>query len=125
VITPYRGYYVRSFSGSETADLYELFKRLECFAVELTVPQMSDRDIEGLENVLMEGDSALQRGDAETFAMHDREFYKNIAEQSGNSALNEVLARVSLQIRLCGTMTSMNPEIDVVDVNGGFLLDSR
>jgi DNA-binding GntR family transcriptional regulator len=33
-IKPYRGYYVRSFSRSETADLYELFKRLECFVIE-------------------------------------------------------------------------------------------
>jgi DNA-binding GntR family transcriptional regulator len=109
-IRPYRGYYVRSFSGSETADLYELFKRLECFAVELAVPQMSDRDIKGLENILMEADSALQRGDAKTFAMRDREFYENIAEQSGNSALIEALARVALQIQLCGTITSVNPE---------------
>src|SRR6202790_634645 len=44
-IKPYRGLYVRSFSRNETADLYELYKRLECFAVELAVPQMSDRDI--------------------------------------------------------------------------------
>src|ERR1700730_13109235 len=109
-IKPYRGYYVRSFSGTETADLYELFKRLECFAVELAVPQMSDRDIKGLENILMEADSALQRGDAKTFSMRDREFYENIAEQSGNSALIEALARVSLQIRLCGTITNVNPE---------------
>jgi DNA-binding GntR family transcriptional regulator len=109
-IKPYRGYYVRSFSDSETADLYELFKRLECFAVELAVPQMSDHDIEGLENILIEADSALQRADAKTFAMRDREFYENIAGQSGNSALIEVLARVSLQIRLCGTITNLNPE---------------
>ena len=37
-IKPYRGFYVRSFSRSETADLYELYKRLECFATELAVP---------------------------------------------------------------------------------------
>jgi DNA-binding GntR family transcriptional regulator len=109
-IKPYRGYYVRSFSGNEAADLYELFKRLECFAVELAVPQMSDRNIEALENILMEAYSALQRGDAETFSMRDREFYENIAGQSGNSALIEVLARVSLQMRLCGTITNLNPE---------------
>jgi DNA-binding GntR family transcriptional regulator len=109
-IKPYRGYYVRSFSGSETADLYELFKRLECFAVELAVPQMNHRDIKGLENILMEADSALRRGDAKTFAMRDREFYENIAEQSGNSALIETLARVAMQIQLCGTITSVSPE---------------
>jgi DNA-binding GntR family transcriptional regulator len=118
-IKPYRGYYVRSFSGSETADLYELFKRLECFAVELAVPQMSDQDIKGLENILMEADSALQRGDVKTFAMRDREFYENIAGQSGNSALIEVLARVSLQIRLCSTITNLAPEFAERTGHGG------
>ena len=42
-IKPYRGFYVRSFSRDETADLYELYKRLECFAVELAVPTANER----------------------------------------------------------------------------------
>src|ERR1700675_3717927 len=83
-IKPYRGFYVRSFSRSETADLYELFKLLECFAVKLAVPQMSDRDIRRFEDMLIEAGAALQRGDAKAFAMREREFYENIAEQSGN-----------------------------------------
>jgi DNA-binding GntR family transcriptional regulator len=109
-IKPYRGFYVRSFSRSETADLYELFKRLECFAVELAVPQMSDHDIRRFENMLIEAGLALKRGDAKEFAMRDREFYESIAEQSGNSALIEALARVALQIQLCGTIASVSPE---------------
>jgi DNA-binding GntR family transcriptional regulator len=109
-IKPYRGFYVRSFSRSETADLYELFKRLECFAVELALPQMSDRDIGRSENTLVEAAAALQRGDAKTYAVRDLEFYENIAGQSGNSALTEVLARVALQIQLCGAIASVNPE---------------
>jgi DNA-binding GntR family transcriptional regulator len=109
-IKPYRGVYVRSFSRSETADLYELFKRLECFAVELAVPQMSDHDIRRFENILIEAGVALQRGDAKIYAIRDREFYENIAEQSVNSALIEALARVALQIQLCGTIASVSPE---------------
>ena len=109
-IRPYRGFYVRSFSRDETADIYELFKRLECFAVELALPLMSDLDINGFENILIEGVVALQRGDMNTYAMRDREFYKNIAEQSRNSALIEALARVALQIQLCGTITSVSRE---------------
>jgi DNA-binding GntR family transcriptional regulator len=62
-IRPYRGFYVRSFSRDETADIYELFKRLQCFAVKLAMPLMSDRDIDGFENILLEGVVALQRGD--------------------------------------------------------------
>jgi len=109
-IKPYRGFYVRSFSRSETADLYELFKRLECFAVELAVQRMSNHDIRRLENTLIETGAALQRGDTKTYAMLDREFYENIAEQSENSALIEALARAALQIQLCGTIASVSPK---------------
>src|SRR6267142_6237973 len=84
-IKPYRGFYVRSFSRDETADLYELYKRLECFAVGLAVPQMSDRDIRRFENILIEAVAALQRGDVKTYAIRDREFHEAIAEQSGNA----------------------------------------
>jgi DNA-binding GntR family transcriptional regulator len=109
-IRPYRGFYVRSFSRNEAMDLYELFKRLECFAVELAVPRLSDNDIRRLGNILIEAGAALQRGDTKTYAIRDREFYENVAEQSGNSALIEALARVALQIQLCGSVTSASPE---------------
>ncbi len=109
---------MRSFSRSETADLYDLFKRLECFAVELSVPQMSDRDIRRFEDMLIEAGAALQRGDAKTYAMRDREIYENLAEQSENSALIEALARVALQIQLCGTIASLSPEFAGRAVHG-------
>src|SRR3984893_1834611 len=102
-IKPYHGFFVRSFSRDETADLYELYKQLECFAVELAVPQMSDRDIRRFENILVEAVAALQRGDITTYAMRDREFCETVAQQSGNSALIDTLARFALQIQLCGT----------------------
>jgi DNA-binding GntR family transcriptional regulator len=109
-IKPYRGFYVRSFSRNETADLYELYKQLQCFAVELAVPHMSDREIRRYENVLVEAVAALQRGDMTTYAMRDREFYETIAQQSGNAALIDALARCALQIQLCGTITSVSRE---------------
>src|SRR6266478_9793263 len=75
-IKPYRGFYVRSFSRNEIADLYALYKQLESFAVELAVPQMSDHDIRRLENMLVEAVGALQHGDMKTYAARDREFYQ-------------------------------------------------
>ena len=109
-IKPYHGFFVRSFSRSDTADLYELYKRLECFAVELAVPQMSDRDIRRFENILIEAVAALQRGDVKTYAIRDREFHEAIAEQSGNAALIEALRQFGLQIQLCGTISNVNGE---------------
>ena len=109
-IKPYRGFYVRSFSHSETADLYEFYKRLECFAVELAVPRTSDCDIRRIENILIEAVVALQRGDVKRYAVRDREFYEAIAGQSGNWALVEALAQLTLQIQLCGTITNVSPQ---------------
>ena len=117
-IKPYRGFYVRSFSRSETADLYELFKRLECFAVELAVPHVNDHDIRRLEEMLIEAGAALQRGDAKIYAMRDREFYENVAGHSENSALVEALARVAMQLQLCGTITGVSPEFTERAVHG-------
>ena len=109
-IKPYRGFYVRSFSRKEIADLYELYKRLEGFAVELAVPQMSDYDIGRFEDILAEAVMALKRGDIETYATRDREFHETLARQSGNSALIETLARFALQIQLCGTIANVSSE---------------
>src|SRR6476659_623848 len=109
-IKPYHGFYVRSFSRGETADLYELYNRLECFAVALAVPQMSDGDIRQIENILVEAVVALQRDDVKTYAIRDREFYETIAEQSGNVALIEALSQFGLQIQLCGTISNVNGE---------------
>src|SRR6202171_2597823 len=73
-IKPYRGFYVRSFSRNETADLYELYKRIVCFAVELAVPQMSDHDIRRIENILIEAVVALQPRAMKTYALSARKF---------------------------------------------------
>jgi DNA-binding GntR family transcriptional regulator len=71
---------------------------------------MSDHDIRRFENIRIEAVFALRLGDMKTYAMRDREFYEAIAEQSGNSALIEALARFVLQIQLCGTITSVSRE---------------
>lgn len=107
-IRPYRGFFVRSFSRKEIEDLYELRKTLECFAVELAVPRMSDRDIARFERILDEAVAALRRRDMATYGARDKEFHATIAERSGNAALIETLARLALQIQLCRTIANEN-----------------
>lgn len=109
-IRPYRGFFVRSFSRKEIEDLYELRKTLECFAVELAVPRMSDRDIAQLERILDEAVAALRRRDMVAYGAHDKDFHETIAERSGNAALIETLARLALQIQLCRTIANESRE---------------
>jgi len=99
-IRPYRGFFVRSFSRKETNDLYELRKRLECFAVELAVPNMSDRHIDQFDGILSRTIAARHAGDMEAYGEADREFHEAIADLSGNAALIETLARLSLQVQI-------------------------
>jgi DNA-binding GntR family transcriptional regulator len=110
-IRPYRGFFVRSFSRREIADLYELRKTLECFAVELAVPNLSNRDIERFESILDAAVAALKQGDLATYGARDREFHEFIGERSGNAALVETLARLSLQIQVCRTIANESPDL--------------
>ena len=73
---------MRSFSCNEAMDLLESYKRLECFAVELAVRQMSDRDIEAFENILIKAVAALQLGDMKICAISIR---VPLAEDSNKS----------------------------------------
>lgn len=109
-IRPYRGFFVRSFTCKEIDDLYELRKTLECFAVELAVPRMSDRDISGLEKVLDAAVEALRNRDMETYGLRDREFHETIAERTENAALIETLSRLALQIQICRTIANESQE---------------
>lgn len=110
-IRPYRGFFVRSFSRKEIEDLYELRKTLECFAVELAVPRMSDRDIAQFERILDEAVAALRRRDMATYGVRDKQFHETIAALSGNAALIETLARLALQIQLCRTIANENRDL--------------
>jgi DNA-binding GntR family transcriptional regulator len=105
-IRPYRGFYVRSFSRKETQDLYELRKRLECFAVELAVPSMRERDIAEFQRLLDDAVQALHAGDMEAYGTHDRRFHEMIAELSGNAALIETLNRLALQVQVGRTIAN-------------------
>jgi DNA-binding GntR family transcriptional regulator len=105
-IRPYRGFYVKSFSRKEIEDLYELRKTLECFAVELAVPHMSDRHIMHFNQLLDDAVAALKRGDMATYGERDRAFHETIAELSGNAALIETLARLALQVQIGRTIAN-------------------
>ena len=109
-IKPYRGFFVRSFSRKETNDLYELRKTLECMAVELAVPHMSDVHIGQFERLLDEAVAALKRGDMATYGQRDRAFHETIAELSGNAALIETLSRLALQVQIGRTIANQSRE---------------
>lgn len=98
-IKPYRGFFVRALTRKQVDDLYELRKTLECFAVRLAVPRMSEADVDRFEQLLDKAVKALREGDMAAYAEHDRAFHDGIAMLADNHALVEALQRLALQIQ--------------------------
>jgi DNA-binding GntR family transcriptional regulator len=100
-IAPYRGFTVRRFSMKEVDDLYQLRRTLESFAIRTAVEHISNAHIAELERILNAAVAALATDDLDGYGRWDREFHGLIAELSGNGALIDMLARLSLQIQMC------------------------
>jgi DNA-binding GntR family transcriptional regulator len=111
---PYRGNFVRRFTGKEVHDLYEVRKGLEAMAVRLAIPRLADDDVVELRTILAEIDNALKASDLEAYGLADQQFHMTIAELSGNATLISMLNQLGGQIQLIRTMANQNP--DVVEI---------
>ncbi|WP_342363859.1 GntR family transcriptional regulator [Terrarubrum flagellatum] len=110
-IKPYRGFFVRALSRKQVEDLYELRKTLECFAVRLAVPRMTDADVDRFETVLDRAVTALRQGDMAAYAEHDRSFHEGVATLADNHALVEALERLALQIQVFRVMANRSADL--------------
>lgn len=109
-IAPYRGFTVKSFSIKEVDDLYHLRRTLETFAIRLAIENISNSHIAELERILNSAVAALASHDLQAYGEWDKEFHGLIAELSGNAALVDTLARLSLQIQMCRVIANQSSD---------------
>ena len=103
--------YVRSVSKKEVNDIYELRKTLEGFAIRLAAKRIEDADVAALDDLLEAAGACLASGDMAGYAARDRDFHERIAELSDNKALQEALARLSLQTQACRVFANQSPDL--------------
>ncbi|MBN1148549.1 MAG: GntR family transcriptional regulator [Anaerolineales bacterium] len=94
---PHSGYYVTQMTLKKLSDLFELREILELAAVERAAPQISDAQLEQLENVHTEN-ADTDVGNYERAVIENKKFHYLIALASGNQELAGALGKVHDQL---------------------------
>jgi DNA-binding GntR family transcriptional regulator len=114
---PYRGNFVRSFTVQQVRDLYQVRQTLEGLAVRLTIPKLSQEDLDQIRRLLAGMDKALQEDDLEAYGREDRAFHQFIIQKTGNEALIQVLEHLDVKIQMVRALANQCP--DVVERTAG------
>jgi DNA-binding GntR family transcriptional regulator len=94
-----RSFVVARWHTKDLLELAQLRAALEELVVELAVPEISPKDIDLLESIAMQMDSALRRNDHERLVLLDAQFHAALWQIPGNSRLLQMLEDLNDQIR--------------------------
>jgi len=95
---PYRGTRVREFSPTELRDAYQLRGILEQSATEFIV-DFPEESVQYLEHEYAAMQSALQSGDLQGFACHNRNFHRSIMDRCENKEVYRVWQSLGICMR--------------------------
>jgi DNA-binding GntR family transcriptional regulator len=94
-----RSFQVARWNKKDLLELAQVRVALETLVVELAVPKISPEDIDLLESIAMQMDSAIRREDTERLVLLDSQFHASLWQVPGNTRLLQVLEDLSAQIR--------------------------
>ena len=83
----HRGYFVTQLSLSDLLEVYRIRELLETEAVTIGVPQMTDEDVDRLEEAEADIRAAADRADVITMAQENRRFHFALIESCGQPRL--------------------------------------
>jgi DNA-binding GntR family transcriptional regulator len=86
----FKGTSVRSFSAKELYEVYTVRASLEALAARLAAGNLSEADVENLQNTLTEMIRAAQEQDAERMVRLDNRFHETILQLSDNGLLYQL-----------------------------------
>jgi DNA-binding GntR family transcriptional regulator len=95
-----RGFRVLTPDEEDLDEISELRMMLEVPAMRAVVERASDEQLEELEDVVAEIESAAEAGDVARFLLSDREFHLGLLELHGNGRLLRLVAQLRDQTRL-------------------------
>jgi len=99
----HRGYFVAEVTAEEAKHLLEMRQALECFALTLSVPRMTDRDLEEIAEAIEAYGRGINSPDRDRF-LYDKRLHLRLALGGGNplisNALEQVLDRMIMKLRV-------------------------
>jgi DNA-binding GntR family transcriptional regulator len=108
---PYRGKYVRLFSATQVAQLYDVRAVLEAHAVRLATPRLTAEQLDRLRAILDDTQAALATGDLDWYGAADRAFHDTLASYSGNQTLIDSLQRLASQVQIVRNVANQDPAV--------------
>lgn len=91
---PNRGYFVTELSTTDLAELYRIRELLEAEALSRAVIEVSDADINDIEQLLEQVEKAVAAGDVEAITHANRAFHFAIIELSGMNRLSRLIRQL-------------------------------
>lgn len=115
---PYRGTFVKALTPKRVRELYTLRKKLEEYAIELAIPNLTDDDITDLEAHLDQMKQVAREGNPTRLIEMDLQFHHKLYALSDHGMLIEILQGLSRQTHLFITLTkvvyALYPTLDEV-----------
>jgi len=104
---PYRGIFVRALTAERVRELYTLRKRLEEFAIELAMVNITDQDVLELDEQLNLMREAATRGNSTELIELDLQFHKKLYALSRHGMLIDILNGLGRQTHLFIVLTKV------------------
>lgn len=107
----YRGAFLRVFTRTQVAELYELRKVMEGLAARKAAGTITPAELDELAEIIDRGTAALGVDDTEQFEAADREFHALIVRVAGSALLTEHLKNLELRIQLVRHLVNVEHDV--------------
>lgn len=105
-----KGYAVRRLSQSEIADVFEIRRLLEPYALKTYLPSIDEKTLERLEDALDAQAQAHQHGDVEAFSQSNSRFRNGWIDRLESAHLREAIHKYDHYVRYIQLVTLANPD---------------
>jgi DNA-binding GntR family transcriptional regulator len=107
-----RSFVVATWNEDDLVELAQVRAALEALVMELVVPLITPYDIDYLESIVMQMESALSRGDTERLVDLDLQLHSSLWKIAGNSRLQQLLENLKVQVYYFMSVTRPADEMD-------------
>ena len=100
LVLPRRGVFVMELSEKDIKEIYEVRESLEVLAIRLAIPVLSEENIQTLEEISSQYQTAMLTDDNLTCYDLDRQFHDQLVKASGNCLLVDMYKALSGKIQI-------------------------
>ena len=100
IAEPFKGTYVKGLSRKEARELFSLRRILETHAIELILPDITQKDLNSLGRIIEKMKVAAEKGDKKRLSDLDLNFHRQIIELSGHELLSEIWDKIVVRARI-------------------------